>query len=130
MRLRLRPIVMTSLAFGLGVLPLALAHGAGSGAQNAIGWGVLGGMITGTLLCVLFVPLFYVMIMRVSGSANERNVDLQAAAAETAFEAKALKEGELTFYEREEENKDTAQSSSQDSGSEGENTSKADKKGE
>ena len=129
-RLRLRPIVMTSLAFGLGVLPLALAHGAGSGAQNAIGWGVLGGMITGTLLCVLFVPLFYVMIMRVSGSANERNVDLQAAAAETAFEAKALKEGELTFYEREEENKDTAQSSSQDSGSEGENTSKADKKGE
>ena len=50
--LRLRPILMTSLAFGLGVLPLAIAHGAGSGAQNAIGVGVLGGMITGTILCV------------------------------------------------------------------------------
>ena len=122
---------MTSLAFGLGVLPLALAHGAGSGAQNAIGWGVLGGMITGTLLCVLFVPLFYVMIMRISGSANERNVDLQAAAAETAFEAKALKEGELTFYEREENKEnDSAQSSPQATASEGNNSSKADKKGE
>ena len=113
-RLRLRPIVMTSLAFGLGVLPLALAHGAGSGAQNAIGWGVLGGMITGTLLCVLFVPLFYVMIMRLSGSANERNVDLQAAARETAFEAKSLKEGELTFYDRDEakNNQETSPSTS------------------
>ena len=88
-------------------------------------------MITGTLLCVLFVPLFYVMIMRISGSANERNVDLQAAAAETAFEAKALKEGELTFYEREENKEnDSAQSSPQATASEGNNSSKADKKGE
>lgn len=62
-RLRLRPILMTSLAFGLGVLPLAMAHGAGSGAQNAIGVGVLGGMITGTVLCVAFVPVFYVAIV-------------------------------------------------------------------
>lgn len=98
-RLRLRPIVMTSLAFGLGVLPLAMADGAGSGAQNAIGWGVLGGMITGTLLCVLFVPIFYVIIMRISGSANERNVDLNAISRETAVEAAALKESELTFYD-------------------------------
>ena len=57
---------MTSLAFGLGVLPLTVAHGAGSGAQNAIGVGVLGGMVTGTLLCVLFVPAFFVFVTRAS----------------------------------------------------------------
>ena len=61
-KLRIRPILMTSLAFGLGVLPLAKASGAGSGAQNAIGIGVLGGMLTGTFLCIFFVPLFYVLI--------------------------------------------------------------------
>jgi multidrug efflux pump len=64
-RLRLRPILMTSLAFGCGVLPLALATGAGSGSQNAIGTGVLGGMIAATLLGVLFVPLFFVVVKRV-----------------------------------------------------------------
>jgi len=61
---RLRPILMTSLAFGLGVLPLAFAHGAGSGAQQAIGTGVLGGMLAGTFLGVLFVPLFFVVVRR------------------------------------------------------------------
>jgi multidrug efflux pump len=61
---RLRPILMTSLAFGLGVLPLALASGAGSGAQRAIGTGVLGGMLAGTLLGIFFVPLFFVVIER------------------------------------------------------------------
>ena len=61
-RMRLRPIVMTSLAFGLGVLPLALSNGAGSGAQNAIGTGVVGGVIAGTTLGVFFVPLFFVLI--------------------------------------------------------------------
>jgi multidrug efflux pump len=61
---RLRPIIMTSLAFGLGVLPLAIAAGAGSGAQRAIGTGVLGGMIFGTLLGVFFIPLFYVVVHR------------------------------------------------------------------
>jgi multidrug efflux pump len=61
---RLRPIIMTSLAFGLGVLPLAIASGAGSGAQRAIGTGVLGGMIAGTLLGVFFVPLFFVAVQR------------------------------------------------------------------
>ncbi|WP_456118537.1 efflux RND transporter permease subunit [Sutterella wadsworthensis] len=64
--LRLRPILMTSLAFGLGVLPLAIAHGAGSGAQNAIGVGVLGGMITGTILCVALVPAFFVFVTRIA----------------------------------------------------------------
>ncbi len=63
--MRLRPILMTSLAFGFGVLPLALATGAGSGAQNAVGTGVLGGTIAGTLLGIFFIPLFYVVIKRV-----------------------------------------------------------------
>jgi multidrug efflux pump len=61
-RLRLRPIVMTSLAFMLGVLPLATATGAGSGAQNAIGIGVVGGMIAATALGIFFVPSFFVLI--------------------------------------------------------------------
>jgi len=64
-RLRLRPILMTSLAFGLGVLPLAISTGAGSGSRNAVGTGVLGGMIAATLLGVFFVPVFYVAIGKV-----------------------------------------------------------------
>ena len=63
-RLRLRPILMTSLAFGGGVLPLALARGAGSGSQNAIGTGVFGGMLAATFLGLLFVPLFFVVVKR------------------------------------------------------------------
>ena len=59
---RLRPILMTSMAFGLGVLPLAVATGAGSGAQRAIGTGVLGGMLVGTVIGVLFIPLFFVVV--------------------------------------------------------------------
>ncbi|MGE0209819.1 MAG: efflux RND transporter permease subunit, partial [Lysobacteraceae bacterium] len=60
-----RPIIMTSLAFGLGVLPLAMANGAGSGAQNAIGTGVVGGMLVGTGLGVFFIPLFFVVIQMI-----------------------------------------------------------------
>ena len=60
--LRFRPIVMTSMAFGLGVLPLALASGAGSASQRAIGTGVIGGMITGTALAIFFVPVFFVVV--------------------------------------------------------------------
>jgi multidrug efflux pump len=63
-RMRLRPILMTSLAFGFGVLPLALASGAGAGSQNAIGTGVLGGVIAATVLGIFFVPLFFVVIKR------------------------------------------------------------------
>ena len=59
---RVRPILMTSLAFGMGVLPLALASGAGSGSQRAIGFGVLGGMISATVLGIFFVPLFYLWV--------------------------------------------------------------------
>jgi len=61
-RMRLRPILMTSLAFMLGVLPLAKSSGAGSGAQNAVGIGVMGGMISATLLAIFFVPAFFVVI--------------------------------------------------------------------
>lgn len=64
---RLRPIVMTSLAFGLGVTPLALSSGAGSGAQNAIGTSVLGGMIVGTLFGLFLIPLFFVVVQKVFG---------------------------------------------------------------
>ncbi len=71
-KLRLRPIIMTSLAFGFGVLPLVLASGAGSGAQRAIGTGVLGGMITSTLLVILFAPLFYVMIYSALGKLKKK----------------------------------------------------------
>ncbi len=66
-RLRLRPIVMTSLAFGFGVLPLVVATGAGAGAQAAIGTSVLGGMITATFLAIFFIPLFFVMVVRAFG---------------------------------------------------------------
>ena len=64
---RLRPIIMTSLAFGMGVTPLALASGAGSGAQHAIGTGVLGGMIVGAFLGVFFIPLFFVVVQKLFG---------------------------------------------------------------
>ena len=64
-RMRLRPILMTSLAFGLGVLPLAIATGAGSGSQHAVGTGVLGGTIGATVLGIFFIPLFYVVIKRI-----------------------------------------------------------------
>jgi hydrophobe/amphiphile efflux-1 (HAE1) family protein len=66
-KLRLRPIVMTSLAFGFGVLPLVIASGAGAGAQKAIGTSVLGGMITATFLAIFFIPLFFVLITQVFG---------------------------------------------------------------
>ncbi|CAB5558840.1 efflux RND transporter permease subunit [Citrobacter sp. Cy234] len=63
-RMRLRPILMTSLAFILGVMPLVISHGAGSGAQNAVGTGVMGGMLTATLLAIFFVPVFFVVVKR------------------------------------------------------------------
>jgi multidrug efflux pump len=62
-RLRLRPIVMTSLAFGLGVVPLMVARGASAATQHAIGTGVFGGVLTGTLLAIFFVPVFFIVVM-------------------------------------------------------------------
>ncbi len=66
-RVRLRPIVMTSLAFGFGVLPLVIASGAGAGAMRAIGTSVLGGMVTATFLAIFFIPLFFVVIVSLFG---------------------------------------------------------------
>ncbi len=63
-RVRLRPIIMTSLAFGLGVVPLAISSGVGSAGQNAVGTGVLGGMISATILGIFFVPIFFVVVER------------------------------------------------------------------
>ncbi|EAU9069366.1 efflux RND transporter permease subunit [Salmonella enterica subsp. enterica serovar Cerro] len=63
-RMRLRPILMTSLAFILGVMPLVISRSAGSGAQNAVGTGVMGGMLTATLLAIFFVPVFFVVVKR------------------------------------------------------------------
>src|SRR5690606_35293398 len=63
--LRFRPILMTSLAFTLGVVPLAIAAGASAASQNAIGTGVLGGMISATVLAIFFVPVFYVTVMAI-----------------------------------------------------------------
>lgn len=64
-KMRLRPIIMTTLAFGFGVLPLALASGAGAGSQHSVGYGVLGGVISSTLLGIFFIPVFYVWIRSV-----------------------------------------------------------------
>ena len=70
-RLRLRPILMTSFAFILGVLPLAISSGAGANARHAIGTGVIGGMIFATFLGVLFIPIFYVAVRRLLGDKME-----------------------------------------------------------
>jgi multidrug efflux pump len=62
---RLRPILMTSMAFILGVLPLAISTGAGSGGQNAIGTAVIGGMLSATVLAIFFVPVFFVAVRQI-----------------------------------------------------------------
>ena len=85
-RLRFRPIIMTSLAFGFGVLPLAVATGAGAGAQNAIGTSVLGGMVTATVLVIIFAPLFYVLIEMLLGKGRQSNRPLSST-AKTFFTA-------------------------------------------
>ena len=83
-RLRLRPILMTSFAFILGVTPLAVASGAGAVAQNSIGIGVMGGMMAATFLGVFLVPGFYVAVRRFSGNRPLRNPDAPAAAPPAA----------------------------------------------
>lgn len=70
-RMRLHPILMTSLAFILGVMPLVISSGAGSGAQNAVGTGVMGGMVTATVLAIFFVPVFFVVVRRRFSRKNE-----------------------------------------------------------
>ncbi|TXI05193.1 MAG: multidrug efflux RND transporter permease subunit [Pseudomonas monteilii] len=81
-RLRLRPIVMTSLAFILGVVPLAIASGASSASQKAIGTGVIGGMLSATL-AVVFVPVFFVVVMRLAGRRQAGNADTQAVTSDS-----------------------------------------------
>jgi multidrug efflux pump len=79
--LRFRPIIMTSMAFTLGVLPLALASGAGSASQRAIGTGVIGGMLTGTVLAVVFVPIFFVVVRTIfKDSERQHRVHAEQAA--------------------------------------------------
>ena len=78
--LRFRPIIMTSMAFMLGVLPLALASGAGSASQRAIGTGVIGGMLTGTVLAVLFVPIFFVVVRTLFKGSERQNANYAAHA--------------------------------------------------
>ncbi len=74
--LRFRPILMTSMAFILGVLPLAIATGAGSGSQRAIGTGVMGGMITATALAIFLVPVFFVVVRkRFKGSERQHEFE-------------------------------------------------------
>jgi HAE1 family hydrophobic/amphiphilic exporter-1 len=85
-KLRLRPILMTSLAFGFGVLPLAVANGAGAGAQKAIGTAVLGGVVTSTFLVTLFAPLFFVLIEKTFG---KRHKKLSQASTKTASQKEA-----------------------------------------
>lgn len=77
--LRVRPILMTSFAFILGVTPLAVAWGAGSASQNAIGTGVIGGMLTATILAVFLVPVFYVVVRRIfKGATNPSTQSINA----------------------------------------------------
>lgn len=78
-RMRLRPILMTSLAFGIGVVPLYLATGAGSGSQNAVGTSVLGGVISATLLGVFFIPMFYIWVRTLFPHKNPAPVHLDKA---------------------------------------------------
>jgi multidrug efflux pump len=96
--LRFRPILMTSLAFMLGVMPLVLASGAGSASQRAIGTGVLGGMLTATMLAVLLVPVFFVVTRRLfPGSERQRRFDAHEPDAETtgaAHPAAPTREGD------------------------------------
>ncbi|WP_085683253.1 MULTISPECIES: efflux RND transporter permease subunit EmhB [unclassified Pseudomonas] len=82
-RMRLRPIIMTSLAFVLGVVPLAISTGAGSGSQHAIGTGVIGGMLTATILAIFWVPLFFVTV----SSMGQRKIAGEDDTKETPKEA-------------------------------------------
>ncbi|MZG57751.1 efflux RND transporter permease subunit [Photobacterium lucens] len=74
-RVRLRPIIMTSLAFGLGVVPLAISSGVGSGGKNAIGTAVLGGMLSSTFLGIFFIPIFFVVVERIFSRKKKKNAE-------------------------------------------------------
>ena len=80
-KLRLRPILMTSFAFVFGVLPLAVAKGAGAGGQNAIGWAVVGGMLAATILAIFFVPVFFTVVKRLFREHHGKDGEGQAGNA-------------------------------------------------
>ncbi|MEN1835674.1 efflux RND transporter permease subunit [Pseudomonas lijiangensis] len=82
-RMRLRPVLMTSIAFILGCVPLVMSHGAGSGAQNALGTAVIGGMLSGTILAIIFVPLFYVMVSQLFHGKRSAEAPLPDTSKET-----------------------------------------------
>jgi multidrug efflux pump len=88
--MRIRPIVMTSMAFVLGVLPLALSHGAGAASQHAIGTGVIGGMLTATFVATLLIPMFYVVVSKLAARLRRR----PAAPAQSAPIANLSLEGD------------------------------------
>jgi HAE1 family hydrophobic/amphiphilic exporter-1/multidrug efflux pump len=77
-KLRLRPILMTSFAFIFGVLPLAISTGAGAGGQNAIGWAVVGGMLSGTVLAIIFVPMFFFVVKRLFKQDRPKGINRNA----------------------------------------------------
>jgi multidrug efflux pump len=83
-RIRLRPILMTSLAFIAGVFPLAISNGPGAGSQHAIGTGVIGGMVSAVALAIFFVPLFFVLVQRHLGRQKDAEPAPAAAAPNEA----------------------------------------------
>jgi multidrug efflux pump len=85
-KIRLRPVIMTSLAFFFGTLPLALTNGAGAGAQNAIGTAVTGGMLSATFIDLLFIPFFFVLISRLFGKTRHKSISAQSAASSNTKE--------------------------------------------
>ncbi|MBK0032277.1 efflux RND transporter permease subunit [Erwinia sp. S43] len=76
-KLRIRPIIMTSMAFILGVMPLMISHGAGAGSQHSIGTAVVGGMFTATFLAIYFVPMFYVVVSQLFAGRNKKEQEVQ-----------------------------------------------------
>ena len=88
-RIRLRPIIMTSLAFTFGILPLTISNGAGAGAQHAIGTGLIGGILSATLLAIFFIPLFFVLIEKMFKADEKHLLKLQRMREDEAAEASA-----------------------------------------
>ena len=86
-RIRLRPIIMTSLAFTFGILPLTISNGAGAGAQHAIGTGLIGGILSATLLAIFFIPLFFVLIEKIFKADEKHLLKLQRMREDEAAEA-------------------------------------------
>ena len=75
-KIRLRPIIMTSLAFTLGTVPLAISSGAGAASRHAIGTGVIGGMLAATFIAIIFIPLFYVLVSKLSREKKEEKEEI------------------------------------------------------